>query len=92
MAELRQTVTIRNQRGLHARAAAKFVKTVEIYPDVDIKVEREEACVSGLSIMGLLMLSAGPQSTITITAAGVGAEEALAALVGLVEGRFGEEV
>ena len=92
MAEERLTrsVTICNQRGLHARAAAKFVKLVAEF-DAEIWVERNGTEVGGQSIMGLMMLAAGPGTDIAIAAAGPQAAEALAALVSLVERGFDED-
>ncbi|NKB18919.1 MAG: HPr family phosphocarrier protein [Alphaproteobacteria bacterium] len=83
-------VTIVNQRGLHARAAAKFAKLAEQF-DADINVEASGLKVSALSIMGLMMLAAGPSTEILISADGEAAEAGLTALVGLVESRFDEE-
>ena len=82
-------VTIRNARGLHARAAAKFVKTAEAF-ESDIVVDKDGQKVSGRSIMGLMMLAAGPGSDIDITANGPDAEAALSALAALIENEFGE--
>jgi phosphocarrier protein len=86
---LRQVVTIANQRGLHARAAARFVKTASQF-DAEITVARNGVEVSGLSIMGLMTLAAGPGSEIELQARGVEAAPALAALAALVEGGFDE--
>jgi phosphocarrier protein len=83
-------VTIRNRKGLHARASAKFVRCAERF-DATIWVTREGHTVGGTSIMGLMMLAAGPGATITIEADGPEAPEALEALVQLVEDGFGEE-
>src|ERR687897_1776665 len=77
------TVTICNQRGLHARAAAKFVKLVAKF-DAEVEVERNDMVVSGQSIMGLMMLAASIGSTVILRASGRQAEPALAALVDLV--------
>lgn len=82
-------VTIVNKRGLHARASAVFVKTAEKF-DAEISVTKDEHTVSGGSIMGLLMLGAGPGSTILIETEGPEAEEALEALIALVEAGFNE--
>ncbi len=79
-----------NKRGLHARASAAFVKLAEKF-DADIQVTKDGQVVSGGSIMGLLMLGAGPGSTILIETEGPEAEEALEALTALVEARFNEE-
>jgi phosphocarrier protein len=79
-----------NKRGLHARASAKFVTLASGLP-VEIEVEKDGSKVCGTSIMGLMMLGAAMGDRITITAEGEGAEEAVAALAELVEGRFGED-
>lgn len=84
------TVTIVNSRGLHARAAAKFVQTASDF-EATIGVTRNGQTVSGLSIMGLMMLAAAPGSEINIAADGADADDALAALKSLVETGFGEE-
>ncbi len=81
---------IQNQRGLHARAAAKFVKLVSQY-DAAVLVRRLEHEVIGTSIMGLMLLSANKGSTISVTATGVQAEDVLSALEDLINSRFGEE-
>ncbi|HWE46013.1 MAG TPA: HPr family phosphocarrier protein [Caulobacteraceae bacterium] len=85
-----RTVEICNERGLHARASAKFVKLASAF-DAEIKVSREGQSVDARSIMGLLMLAAGPGSSIEITAEGAEAEAAVAALAELVDGRFEED-
>lgn len=87
---LARTVTIVNLRGLHARAAAKFVKTAGQF-DAQVTVAKQDTEVSGLSIMGLMMLAAGPGSEIAIEAEGAEAEQALQALCALVECRFEED-
>ena len=79
-----------NKRGLHARASAKFVKMVEGF-DAEITVTRGGESVGGNSIMGLMMLSAGPGTTITVSATGAQAEAAVAALAQLVGSKFNEE-
>jgi phosphocarrier protein len=84
------TVTIVNRKGLHARASAKFVKCAETF-EADVKVTRDGQSVGGTSIMGLMMLAAGPGTSILIEAEGADAEKALAALVALVEDGFGED-
>ena len=83
-------VVIRNVKGLHARASAKFVKCAESY-NAAITVVREGHSVGGTSIMGLMMLAAGPGSSLHISAEGPQGPEALAALVALVEAGFGED-
>lgn len=82
--------TIVNSRGLHARAAAKFVKLAETF-DADILVSNTEMEVSGRSIMGLLMLAASPGKTIEMSARGPQAEDALAALGKLIDDKFDED-
>ena len=84
-------VTIVNRKGLHARASAKFVKLAETF-DAEVIVTRDGQAVGGTSIMGLMMLAAGPGSTLHITAEGKDGPEALEALVTLVETGFGEEL
>jgi phosphocarrier protein len=88
-ASLFRDLAILNKRGLHARAAARFVQCAEQYNAV-ITVSREQHTVGGTSIMGLMMLAAGIGSIIRITAEGPDAEAALAALVDLVAEKFGE--
>ena len=78
-----------NQKGLHARASAKFVQTVEKF-DADVRVSRCGETVGGTSIMGLMMLAAGPGTSITVMATGKESTQVLAALEALVNGRFGE--
>ncbi len=87
---LARTVTIVNRRGLHARAAARFVKTAERFK-AEITVVRKDAVVSGLSIMGLMMLAAGPGATLELRASGEEAAVALDALVKLVADKFDED-
>ncbi len=87
---LKKTVEIINERGLHARASAKFVKTAAAF-DAQVNVTREGTTVDAQSIMGLMMLAAGPGSFVEITAEGPDAEAALDALVHLIEERFDEE-
>lgn len=88
--KLTSSVTICNRKGLHARASAKFVKCAEEF-DAEVVVSRDDQSVGGTSIMGLMMLAAGPGSVILIEASGPEAERALAALVALVEDGFGED-
>jgi phosphocarrier protein HPr len=83
-------IPIINKRGLHARASAKFVKMVEEF-DAEITVTRGGESVGGNSIMGLMMLSAGPGTTILVSATGAQAEAAVAALAQLVGSKFNEE-
>jgi phosphocarrier protein len=86
---VRRQVVIRNQRGLHARAAAKFVKLAQQF-DADIRVSRAGQTVSGGSIMGLMMLAAGPGMEIEIEARGPAAAAALNAIARLIESGFDE--
>ena len=83
-------VVIRNLKGLHARASAKFVKCAESYR-ATVTVTRDGQSVGGTSIMGLMMLAAGPGSELHITAVGAQGPEALQALVALVEAGFDED-
>jgi phosphocarrier protein len=83
-------IPIINKRGLHARASAKFVKMVETF-DADIQVTRGGETVGGNSIMGLMMLSAAPGTTIIVSATGKDAEAAVAALAQLVGNKFNED-
>lgn len=83
-------VTIRNVKGLHARASAKFVRCAESF-NATVTVSRDGHSVGGSSIMGLLMLAAGPGTSLQLTAEGPEAAEAIAALVELVESGFGED-
>ena len=87
---LTRTLNITNQKGLHARASARFVETVESF-DARATVRRDGQAVSGDSIMGLLMLAAAKGTTIDVTTSGAEAEELMAALERLVAGRFGED-
>ncbi|PWW00517.1 phosphocarrier protein [Hoeflea marina] len=79
-----------NKRGLHARASARFVQTVEGY-DADVRVTRDGNTVGGTSIMGLMMLAASPGCVIHVAASGRQAVEVLDALEALIVDRFGEE-
>jgi len=83
-------VLIINKKGLHARASAKFVRCAEEF-EAAITVTRDGQSVGGTSIMGLMMLAASPGTTIRIEATGTQAEAAVAALVALVTGKFGED-
>ncbi len=78
-----------NKRGLHARASAKFVQMVERF-NAEVWVTRGSETVGGTSIMGLMMLAAGPGTTITVEASGPQAAEVVEALAALVAGRFTE--
>lgn len=85
-----RTVEIINERGLHARASAKFVKMASSF-DAEVTVSRDGASVDARSIMGLMMLAAGIGSTIDISAEGPEAASAVEALCELVANRFDEE-
>jgi phosphocarrier protein HPr len=85
-----RTVEIVNERGLHARASAKFVKMAASF-DAEVTVSREGTSVDARSIMGLMMLAAGIGSTVDIAAEGPEAEAAIEALSELVANRFDEE-
>jgi len=90
MTMFQQEVQITNIRGLHARASAKFV-TLASSQSANVEVEKDGSRVAGTSIMGLMMLGAAKGDSVIICASGDGAEKALAALVELVEGKFGED-
>jgi phosphocarrier protein HPr len=85
-----RTVEIVNERGLHARASAKFVKLASEF-EAEIRVSRDGQTVDARSIMGLMMLAAGPGSTIDIIAEGADAQAAVDALAELIASRFDEE-
>jgi phosphocarrier protein HPr len=87
---IKRSLAIANKRGLHARAAAKFVRTAGQF-DAAIRVSFKGQDVSGLSIMGLMMLAAGIGSQIELSCSGRQAGEAMLALSALVEGKFGED-
>ncbi|MQT12667.1 HPr family phosphocarrier protein [Segnochrobactrum spirostomi] len=82
-------LAIVNRRGLHARAAAKFARLVEMF-EAEVRVGRDDQEVGGTSIMGLLMLAAGPGTTISVRACGPQADAVLEALESLVSHGFGE--
>jgi phosphocarrier protein HPr len=90
MTALVKEMAITNQRGLHARASAKFVKCAESY-DASVTVSREGQSVPGTSIMGLMMLAASIGTSITVEASGPQAAEAMAALDELVGRKFDED-
>jgi phosphocarrier protein HPr len=87
---LKRVVSICNERGLHARASAKFVKLAASF-DAEVRVGKDGQTVDARSIMGLMMLAAGIGCDVDIEAEGPDAEAAMEALVALVEGRFHEE-
>lgn len=89
-AGVRRDLPIVNKRGLHARASAKFVQTVERF-NAEITVSRAGETVGGSSIMGLMMLAAAPGTTIHVEARGADAAAAMDAIEQLVASRFGEE-
>ena len=92
MSEARETVEITNQRGLHARASAKFVNLVATLPELlEITVAKDGVEAAGGSILGLMMLGAARGDSIEIRVAGEGADQALMRLAGLVRDRFGED-
>ena len=92
MSRLSRSVTIVNQKGLHARASAKFVTFVSRLPEgVKVEVEKDGQSVTGTSIMGLMMLGAAKGSEIIIHVEGEQAELAIEKLVGLVVDGFGED-
>jgi phosphocarrier protein HPr len=84
-------IPIINKRGLHARASAKFVQMVERF-NAEVTVTRNGETVGGTSIMGLMMLSAGPGTTIVVSVTGPEAQAALDALTELIGSKFGEEI
>ena len=90
MASFERDLPITNKRGLHARASAKFVQTVESF-DAEIEVSKDNQTVCGTSIMGLMMLAASIGTSIHVKASGRQAAEALQAITDLVEARFHEE-
>ena len=87
---LSREIPIINKRGLHARASAKFVQLVERF-NAEVWVTRGGETVGGTSIMGLMMLSAGPGTSIVVSATGPEAEAALTAITELVASKFNEE-
>ena len=86
----RRIATICNQRGLHARASARFVKTAAQF-DADVRVRKNGTEVSGRSIMGLMMLAAAPGAVVELSASGPQAAEAVSALADLIECKFNED-
>ncbi len=85
-----RVVQMRNKRGLHARASAKFVTLASQF-DAAVEVTKDGSSVCGTSIMGLMMLAAAVGDDIEISASGIGEDMALAALIQLVEEKFGED-
>jgi len=91
MGSARESVTIVNKRGLHARASAKFVGTAAQMDGVKITVSKDGISAGGTSILGLMMLGAAIGDTIEIAVDGDEAQARLEELVALVEGKFGED-
>lgn len=92
MADARQSVTIVNQRGLHARASAKFVGAVAALPDgVSVTVSKAPHSAAGGSILGLMMLGAAKGDTVEVAVEGDNADAVLAELIALIADGFGEE-
>ena len=91
LGEARREVTIVNQRGLHARASAKFVAAVAGMGECRVSVGKDGHEAAGGSILGLMMLGAARGDTIEVTVTGEGADERLTELVALVEDGFGED-
>ena len=85
-----RVVTIQNKRGLHARAAAKFAQVAGEF-DAQVTVSRGGQSVSGISIMGLMMLAANPGTQISLSATGTQATAALDAICGLIDAKFEED-
>ena len=85
-----RVATIQNKRGLHARAAAKFAQVAGEF-DAQVMVSRGGQSVSGISIMGLMMLAANPGTQISLSATGAQATEALDAICGLIDAKFEED-
>ena len=84
-------VVICNERGLHARAAARLVKLVEQFPSAQLRVIKDDMDVCGISIMGLLMLGAGKGTEIILRADGPDASAAIDHVASLIERRFDED-
>jgi len=92
MAEARETVAIVNNRGLHARASAKFVNAVAKLPEgLSVRVEKDGNEAAGGSILGLMMLGAAKGDSVDVIVSGDGCDTALLKLVGLIKDGFGED-
>jgi len=92
VSEVRRTCTIVNQRGLHARASAKFVSAVAVLPDdCSVRVTKDGNSAGGASILGLMMLGAARGDAVEIVVAGDDAEAVLDQLCALIDGGFGED-
>jgi len=87
---LERKLTLRNKHGFHVRSATRFVQLVNKF-SAEITVEKDGVCQDGRSVLGMLMLLAGRGATIVVRASGPDAEEAVAAIEGLVEAGFGED-
>ena len=87
---VRKELVVTNKQGIHARPAALFVKTASKF-ECDVFVEKDGELVNGKSIMGVMMLAAGPGSKIMVTAEGADAAKAVAELEALLKRKFGEE-
>jgi len=91
LSEVRRTLTVVNQRGLHARASAKFVGAVaQLPPEVSVRVAKDGNEAAGGSILGLMMLGAAKGDTIELIVEGPQAEDVMADLAAMVEDGFGE--
>jgi phosphocarrier protein HPr len=90
MTILHASATIRNKRGLHARASAKIVEASARF-ESEIHIIKDGTAVNGRSILGLMMLAASIGSTVMVTTEGPDAEDALKAILALIEAKFGEE-
>lgn len=84
-------VEIVNEQGLHARPAAELVRLASKYTDVELTVVKDAVSVNGKSIIGIMMLAAGPGSRLTLRAEGERADELLSDLERLISSKFGEE-
>lgn len=85
-----RSFTVRNKLGMHARPASLFVQTASRFVS-DIMVKKGRESIDGKSILGLLMLAAGPGTTLTVSARGDDAVEALNAIEQLIDNKFGED-
>jgi phosphocarrier protein len=83
-------VVIKNEQGMHARPAAQFVRVASKYPSVELTVAKGATSVNGKSIIGIMMLAAGPGSKLQMRATGEGASQLLTDLKTLVDNHFGE--
>lgn len=88
--KLTKDLTVQNKLGIHARPAAMFVKTASRFA-AEIMVEKDGETVNGKSIMGLMMLAAGPGCTLTVHATGTDAQDAVSELEALLQRKFDED-